>query len=251
MRALLVEDDKLHLSWLESVMRKQGYDTEAAAHYEQAEQLIDVHEFDEVVLDIRLPQSRHKQYSTHSEPIGRGIKLAWKIKLKNPDTGVIFHSVFDGYLNEVKALIRHPFGGIAYIYKAGTETELLQALYSVQRNSIYIDSEFISYPLSFEGRKFLDTLPDEYNFWIQSAFKQYSTLTPRELEIVPMLALGVTKDALAAQLCVSISTVESHVSHIYSKLFNDLPSDFIFQKSILITHVHHLHRVENPSYDAW
>ncbi|PYS60099.1 MAG: hypothetical protein DMF74_19625 [Acidobacteria bacterium] len=43
-------------------------------------------------------------------------------------------------------------------------------------------------------------------------------LTPRETEILTMLANGVKTDAIAEQLCVSRSTVRNHIKHILAKL---------------------------------
>jgi DNA-binding NarL/FixJ family response regulator len=43
-------------------------------------------------------------------------------------------------------------------------------------------------------------------------------LTPREREVLHLLAAGMTNDAIAAQLVVSPATVKKHINHLFSKL---------------------------------
>ena len=43
-------------------------------------------------------------------------------------------------------------------------------------------------------------------------------LSPRELEVLELVAAGLTNEAIAARLCLSVRTVERHVSNVYVKL---------------------------------
>ena len=43
-------------------------------------------------------------------------------------------------------------------------------------------------------------------------------MTPREVEILRLLASGLTNPAIAAALFISVRTVENHVAHIFAKL---------------------------------
>jgi DNA-binding NarL/FixJ family response regulator len=43
-------------------------------------------------------------------------------------------------------------------------------------------------------------------------------LSPRELEVLELVAAGLTNDAIATRLCLSVRTVERHLSNVYVKL---------------------------------
>ncbi|HSO14097.1 MAG TPA: helix-turn-helix transcriptional regulator [Anaerolineales bacterium] len=45
-----------------------------------------------------------------------------------------------------------------------------------------------------------------------------SDLTPRELEILQLVLIGLTNKAIAGEICVSEKTVEFHLGHIYTKI---------------------------------
>jgi DNA-binding NarL/FixJ family response regulator len=53
---------------------------------------------------------------------------------------------------------------------------------------------------------------------VPAASSPRGTLTPRESEILRLLATGMTNPAIAAELFLSVRTVENHVAHILAKL---------------------------------
>jgi DNA-binding NarL/FixJ family response regulator len=54
--------------------------------------------------------------------------------------------------------------------------------------------------------------------FVSTAGSPRGSLTPREAEILPLLASGMTNPDIAAELFLSVRTVENHVAHILAKL---------------------------------
>lgn len=48
--------------------------------------------------------------------------------------------------------------------------------------------------------------------------EQYSSLTPREKEILTLVAMGVTTEVIGEKLFISAQTVRNHIKNIYEKL---------------------------------
>jgi DNA-binding NarL/FixJ family response regulator len=59
---------------------------------------------------------------------------------------------------------------------------------------------------------------DPFTPIISTAGSSHESLTPREVEILRLLAAGMTNPAIAAALFLSVRTVENHVAHIMAKL---------------------------------
>ena len=66
-------------------------------------------------------------------------------------------------------------------------------------------------------------LTDPQNFWCNRnapAFKKYG-ITDRELDVLELLATGMTNEEIAAALVVSVCTVKSHVHSLIRKLTSE------------------------------
>ena len=149
---------------------------------------------DLVLLDISLPD-------------GSGIELTRRIKSALPDTGILIvsmHSKIDYITEAFKA------GATGYMVKESAPEGLLPALESVAKGEYYLDT-----PLSHPVIENLVKSPEKGAGITEGA---YRSLTPREQEIMRMLAKDLSIKEIAAKLFISPKTVENHRTHIKEKL---------------------------------
>jgi DNA-binding NarL/FixJ family response regulator len=101
-------------------------------------------------------------------------------------------------------------GATGYVVKESASNGLLRGLESVIRGDYFLDSSL--------SHSVVESLLD---FPIKEARirdNEYGSLTPREQEIMRLLAEGLTVKKIAAKLFISPKTVENHRSNIMNKL---------------------------------
>ena len=155
-------------------------------------QLVTEHRPDVAVVDIRMPP-------THTE---EGIHAAHAIRERFPDTGVL---VLSQHLQTEYALkvISEGSGKMGYLLKervANLEA-LRSAIDRVAAGEVVVDPEIVRRVLS---RKRGTTLIDD--------------LTPREKEVLGLMAEGRSNAAISDGLFLSGRTIEAHVAAIFTKL---------------------------------
>jgi DNA-binding NarL/FixJ family response regulator len=137
-------------------------------------------------------------------PTLSGLEVARQTQQRSPHTRVVVLSMHadEGYV--LKALTA---GASAYVLKKSTAADLVQAI----RDAI-AGRRFLSPPLS-------DRLIDAY---VEKAkgepLDPYNTLTPREREVLQLVAEGHTNAAIATRLSISPRTVEMHRASLMHKL---------------------------------
>ncbi len=149
---------------------------------------------DFVLLDISLPDRS-------------GIELTRRIKNALPHTGILIvsmHSKIDYVTEAFKA------GASGYMVKESTPEKLLKALESVAKGEYYLDT-----PLSHPVIEKLMKSPEK-DAGINDG--PYRRLTPREQEIMRMLARDLSVKEIAERLFISAKTVENHRTNIKDKL---------------------------------
>jgi two-component system response regulator NreC len=193
-RILIADDHAVFRSGLKALLEKEsdievvgetgdGFDTIRAAE----ETDIDV-----LILDITMPGLP-------------GPKVAEAVLKKKPSLIIVVLTMHEDeyYLQELFRL-----GVRAYVLKKSTGTDVVQAIRAATKGDEYIDpalaNVFIS---SFVGRQ-----PRK-----QKAGRLDLT-TPREQEVLTLLAYGHTNAEIAEKLCISERTVETHRTNILSKL---------------------------------
>ena len=96
-------------------------------------------------------------------------------------------------------------GAAGYLLKSARGQEIVEAIRTVEDGGSWLDSRIAKYIVSV----LRDKLPrDEVD----------DLLTPREMEVISLIAEGLAKKEIAAELGIGTTTIVSHVSHIYEKL---------------------------------
>jgi len=151
---------------------------------------------DVAVVDIRLPP-------THND---EGLRAALEIRSKHPDVGVL---VLSQYVEVGLALtlLADSAEGVGYLLKDRIRDidEFVGAVRRVAEGGSALDPIIVTTLLSRQR-------PDD----------PISQLSPREREILELMATGSSNQGIADRLVITVRAVEKHVSNIFDKL--DLPS---------------------------
>ena len=149
---------------------------------------------DLVLMDISLPDQS-------------GIQLTREIRSLLPDTRVMIismHSKIDYIAEAFQA------GATGYVVKESASERLMNGLEYVSKGEYFLDSS-----VSHEVVKKLMGTPGKEARISDAA---YGTLTPREQEVMRLLAEGLSAKEVGGKLFISPKTVENHRSNIMSKL---------------------------------
>jgi DNA-binding NarL/FixJ family response regulator len=142
-----------------------------------------------------------------SLPDESGMQLTQRIRSTLPETRVMIvsmHSKIDYIVEAFQA------GATGYVVKESAAGRLIQGLRAVIEGEYFLDSS-----ISHEVVERLMKSPVRE---ARVSDSDYGRLTPREQEIMRMLAEGQSKAQIAERLCISIKTVENHRSNIMKKL---------------------------------
>ncbi len=196
MRVVIAEDSVLLRAGLTRILADAG--EEVVATVGAADELmgaVERHQPDLCIVDVRMPP-------THTD---EGLRAAIEIKRRTPDVAVL---VLSQYVEERYAtdLLADETSKIGYLLKdrVADVTEFLTAVRRVGSGGTALDPEVVAQLLARSRRR--DPL---------------ERLTPREREVLSLMAEGRSNPAIARSLVVTDKAVEKHVSNIFTKL--DLP----------------------------
>lgn len=147
---------------------------------------------DVVLLDISFPQ------------IDDGLSLCEQISHNHPATKVIALTMHDD-ASLIKRMVKK--GAKGYLLKNTTKNELLQAIQAVHREKQYFNEAITNILLHDE--------PRSRKAMAGAGLKP--NLTPRETEVLTLIAQGLTTQQMANQLFVSAKAVEFHRSSLLMK----------------------------------
>jgi two-component system, NarL family, response regulator NreC len=136
-------------------------------------------------------------------PVGGGIAVARRLKETLPAIRVLILTV-----HEDESLLREAIraGAAGYIVKRAADTELINAIQAACRGDLYVHPAMT--------RVLFKELPAPPAAQPLPA----DSLTPREIDVLRLLAKGYTNRQIAEVLCLSMRTVEGYRASLMSKL---------------------------------
>ena len=203
-RLLLAEDHRLMRAGIRSLVESSeiAFIVAEANNGQEAVALVAQHRPDVVLMDIAMPHMS-------------GIEATTIITRDYPETRVLLLSMFANEEYVLEALRR---GASGYLLKDADTSELSLALEAVMRGEVFL-SPAVARHLTSYIRSInlpLDNLPAVSESVIPAA--EESLLTPRQLEILQLIANGRGVKEIAQQLNISIKTVEAHRANMMERL---------------------------------
>ena len=170
---------------------------------------VDEHRPDVVLTDIRMPPDFTDE----------GIRAAGELRRSHPGTGVVALTQYSD-VEYALDLVRDGSDGRGYLLKerVADVDELVSALHTVAGGGSVIDQIVVDALVETGARRQGSVL---------------DRLTPRELEVLAMVARGMTNAVIAARLVVTERAVEKHINSILAKL--DLPADAPVHRRVAAT----------------
>lgn len=194
-RLLIAEDDYLVREGARAVLEAHPR-LEVLGTASTPDELVDQlgAEPDVVILDIRMPPT----YTTE------GIELARRVRGERPGTGVV---VLSQHADPEYALelLKEGSEGVAYLLKErlGDADRLVQAIEEVSDGGSLLDPRIVEALMEAQRRRSASRL---------------AGLTPRELDVLRLMAAGRGNAAIARELSISDRSVEKHSNSIFRKL---------------------------------
>jgi len=196
-RVVVADDNALIREGLAALLGESGIEVVGkCADPDELLAAVRAHEPDAAVVDVRMPP-------THTD---EGLQAAREIRADHPGTGVLILSQYVEVGLAMK-LVAESAEGLGYLLKDRVTDvgEFTSALRRVAAGGSALDPEVVSQLIARER-------PDD----------PVDTLTPREREVLELMAAGSSNQGIAEKLEISVGVVENHVSSIFEKL--GLPS---------------------------
>ncbi|GAA1880271.1 response regulator transcription factor [Pseudonocardia ailaonensis] len=189
---VLAEDSLLLREGLIRLLDEAGAEVVAAVGDGEAlVEAVSAHRPEVAVVDVRMPPSFTDE----------GLRAALAIRASWPDTAIL---VLSQYVEESYAAdLLAAGGGVGYLLKDRVSRldELSDALSRVVAGGTVLDPEVVSALLTHRRRR-----------------DPVEALTPREREVLGLMAEGRTNTAIGRELVITQGAVEKHISSIFTKL---------------------------------
>jgi len=160
----------------------------AAANGAEAIELSDLFAPDVVLMDLNMPRVD-------------GVEATAQIRARHPATQVV---VLTTYADDDSILKALNAGALGYLTKNASRDDIRRALESAAAGHAHLDPAAHATVLQAASRPRMIEPPDG--------------LTPREAEVLTLIAGGLSNRDIAARLYLSEATVKTHVNHIFAKI---------------------------------
>lgn len=188
MRVLLADDHRIVREGLRALLEKAGHEIVGEAGDGHAAcKLARTLKVDIAVLDL-------------SMPLLNGMDAAREIRSLSPEVKTIMLSMYPDKRYVLQAL---KVGAKGYVLKSQAAEDLLRAIREVARGEVYLSPEVA------------ESVVDAY---VNKTDVAADPLTPRERQVMQLVAEGSTTKEVAKVLNISFKTAESHRNHIMKKL---------------------------------
>jgi len=172
---------------------------DAKPDLEVVAEAVDGHE----AVEKALKEDIHLAILDVSMPRMTGIQAAAELHKRKPEIRVLMLSMHDSEQFLFEAL---KAGASGYVLKSGADTDIVDACRAAMRGDSFL------YPSA------VTTLVRDYVERGGRGEEQFDVLTPRELEVLKLIAEAHTSKEIAELLFISIKTVERHRQNILDKL---------------------------------
>lgn len=199
LRIGIADDSLLLRSGIEALLT--AHDLNVVTAVESADgldQLVDEHSLDAVVLDIRMPPS-------HTD---EGLVALERLRAAGSSVGVLMLSMYATPSYAIRAM--SVGGGTGYLLKdrIADPESFVQAVRTVAGGGSVVDPEVVAHLVGTPNSSAI------------------GSLTPREREVLTLMAQGKSNGGIASALFLSLKTVETHIGSIMAKLgIDDSPGE--------------------------
>jgi len=191
-RILIADDHAIVRSGLKRLLDAKP-DMEVVAEAEDGAEAVEKAQREDVhlaILDVSMPRMT-------------GIQAAAELQKRKPDLKILMLSMHDSEQFLFEAL---KAGASGYVLKSGADTDIVDAVRAAMRGDSYL------YPSA------VTTLVRDYVDRGGRGDEQFDVLTPRENEVLKLIAEANTSKEIADKLFISIKTVDRHRQNILDKL---------------------------------
>ncbi|HEY7707620.1 MAG TPA: response regulator transcription factor [Gaiellaceae bacterium] len=191
-RILIADDHAIVRSGLRKVLDAKA-DLEVVAEAEDGAEAVEKAlegDVDLVILDVSMPRMT-------------GIQAAAELHRRRPELKTLMLSMHDSEQFLFEAL---KAGASGYVLKSGADTDIVEAVRAAMRGDSYL------YPSA------ITSLVRDYVEHGGRGAEEFDVLTPRELEVLKLIAEAYTSKQIADALFISIKTVDRHRQNILDKL---------------------------------
>ena len=191
-RILVADDHALVREGLKRVLEQEpdlGVVAEASDGHEAVEQALG-DEVDLAIVDLSMPRKT-------------GLQVAQELSRRRPDLRTLILSMYENEQFLFEALRS---GASGYVLKSGADDDIVEACRAAMRGQSFL------YPSAVEA------LIRDLMERAERSGRDFDVLTPRELEVLKLIAEGHTSKEIAKLLVISVKTVDRHRTNMLEKL---------------------------------